>query len=91
MSKSVWRKAAGIVDGEQCPGCSKPATCCHAIRYLGRPERQPYWEADEAAFAALFGPAYYITRNWWRPPPKDRTARVLALLLMDCILEKDEQ
>lgn len=87
--KSVWRKAAEIVDDSR---GFKSLPCCDALG-----EVLPLfseWAVARNKFAAIFRDVDPTFLYWWEPPyvegNPDRNARVLALLLMQEI-EKDGQ
>ena len=85
MTPSVWRRAAELVDRTYPADPEERYGCCRALRHTSATHRQEY------EFSKIFGPKKHFS-YWWDDPyngaTADRTARVIALLLME-LIERD--
>lgn len=79
-SSQIYRKAAELVDSDQCE------FSCSSITYQGR------FHNERRIYIELFSPprASYVWGDMWsKNPDKVKNCRVLALLLMAAISESE--
>lgn len=83
MSKSVWYRAAELVE-------ETDYGCCDCLQKLvcGRYYEGAEYAPEVAQFAAMFKPEWE-GGYWYGFGDENRTARILALLLMDA-MEADQ-